>query len=322
MIKKAQIKILKHKKAGYTAASFTHLAHIMLHRLRRHWTFYSVLAVVATAALIHMAGVLHLGEAATRLSITAAGWTSDPLFWTFIAVGFAAQIVDGALGMAYGVTANTALISVGVPPAAASAGIHLAEIFTTGASGLSHLKFGNIDKALFKRLVIPGVLGGIFGAAILAYVDVAIIKPLVSGYLLIMGGYILLKAMQKIGERKEPKRIGPLAFLGGTLDSIGGGGWGPVVTTSLIGRGGTPRTVIGSVNAAEFFLSVAGAASFAVFIGVFEQMQLIAGLVIGGMIAAPLAAYTTRYLPARALMFIVGILISGLSIWNIIKFLG
>lgn len=293
----------------------------MLYRLRRHWTRYSALAVLLCAAVIHLAGVLHLGEAAARLGVMAAGWTADPMFWTFIAIGFAAQIVDGALGMAYGVTANTALLSAGVPPAAASAGIHLAEIFTTGASGLSHLKFGNIDKALFKRLVIPGMLGGIFGAAILAYVDVAIIKPLVSGYLLIMGGYILMKALRKLGERKEPTRIGALAFVGGTLDSVGGGGWGPVVTTSLLGRGGTPRTVIGSVNAAEFFLSLAGAASFAVFIGVFEQMELIAGLVIGGMMAAPLAAYTTRYLPARALMLIVGLLISGLSLWNLYKFL-
>jgi hypothetical protein len=141
----------------------------------------------------------------------------------------------------------------------------------------------------------------------------------VSAYLLLMGIYILLKARQQLADRGQPKRIAPLAFLGGALDSIGGGGWGPVVTTSLIGRGGAPRTVIGSVNAAEFFLSVAGAASFAVFIGVFEQLELIAGLVIGGMVAAPLAAWTTRYLPARALMTVVGLLITGLSTWNLYK---
>ncbi len=291
----------------------------MLHRLRRHWTTYSLLAVLASAGLLHLAGTLHLGETARQALLATSGWTSDPLFWTFIAIGFMAQIIDGALGMAYGVTANTALMSAGVPPAAASAGIHLAEIFTTGASGLAHLKFGNIDRQLFKRLVIPGVLGGIAGAAVLAFVDVSIIKPVVSAYLLLMGIYILLKARQQLADRGQPKRIAPLAFLGGALDSIGGGGWGPVVTTSLIGRGGAPRTVIGSVNAAEFFLSVAGAASFAVFIGVFEQLELIAGLVIGGMVAAPLAAWTTRYLPARALMTVVGLLITGLSIWNLYK---
>ncbi|WP_147693743.1 sulfite exporter TauE/SafE family protein [Vogesella mureinivorans] len=291
----------------------------MLHRLRRHWTIYSLLAVLASAGLLQLAGTLHLGDTARQALLAASGWTSDPLFWTFIAIGFMAQIIDGALGMAYGVTANTALMSAGVPPAAASAGIHLAEIFTTGASGLSHLKFGNIDRQLFKRLVVPGVLGGIAGAAVLAFVDVSIIKPVVSAYLLLMGIYILLKARQQLADRGQPKRIAPLAFLGGALDSIGGGGWGPVVTTSLIGRGGAPRTVIGSVNAAEFFLSVAGAASFAVFIGVFEQLELIAGLVIGGMVAAPLAAWTTRYLPARALMTVVGLLITGLSTWNLYK---
>lgn len=291
----------------------------MLSRLRRHWTHYSLLAVLLAAALLHLAGALHLGHAAGSALQLAADWTSDPMFWTFIAIGFGAQIIDGALGMAYGVTANTALMSAGVPPAAASAGIHLAEIFTTGASGLAHLKFGNVDRSLFKRLVIPGVLGGVAGAAVLAYVDVAIIKPLVSAYLLLMGLYILLKARQQLANRQAPTRLAPLAFLGGALDSIGGGGWGPVVTTSLIGRGGAPRQVIGSVNAAEFFLSVAGAASFAVFIGVFEQLELIAGLVVGGMIAAPLAAWTTRYLPARALMTIVGLLITGLSAWNLYK---
>ncbi|UDM17447.1 sulfite exporter TauE/SafE family protein [Vogesella sp. XCS3] len=291
----------------------------MLHRLRRHWTTYSLLAVLASAGLLHLAGTLHLGDTARQALLAASGWTNDPLFWTFIAIGFMAQIIDGALGMAYGVTANTALMSAGVPPAAASAGIHLTEIFTTGASGLAHLKFGNIDRQLFKRLVIPGVVGGVAGAAVLAFVDVSIIKPVVSAYLLLMGIYILLKARQQLADRGQPKRIAPLAFLGGALDSIGGGGWGPVVTTSLIGRGGAPRTVIGSVNAAEFFLSVAGAASFAVFIGVFEQLELIAGLVIGGMIAAPLAAWTTHYLPARALMTVVGLLISGLSIWNLYK---
>ena len=184
----------------------------MLHRLRRHWTTYSLLAVLASTGLLHLAGTLHLGDTAQQALLAASGWTSDPLFWTFIAIGFMAQIIDGALGMAYGVTANTALMSAGVPPAAASAGIHLAEIFTTGASGLAHLKFGNIDRQLFKRLVVPGVLGGIAGAAVLAFVDVSIIKPLVSAYLLLMGIYILLKARQQLADRGQPKRIARWRF--------------------------------------------------------------------------------------------------------------
>lgn len=240
-------------------------------------------------------------------------------FWTAAAVGLFAQIVDGALGMAYGITASTFLLSTGVPPAAASASVHIAEIFTTGFSGLSHWKLGNINKALFKRLLIPGLIGAIVGAYIVTSLDGDKLKPWIAGYLLIMGVYILFKAFRTIRIRTDPPTyVAPLALTGGFVDAVGGGGWGPVVTTSLLGSGQNPRTTIGSVNAAEFFLALASGAAFALF-GAFTHWTVIAGLVVGGLFAAPFAALLCAKLPARALLIIVGILISILSVFNLIK---
>ncbi len=244
---------------------------------------------------------------------------SSKSFWTAAGVGLFAQVVDGALGMAYGVTASTFLLFTGVPPAAASASVHIAEVFTTGFSGLSHWKLGNINKALFKRLVIPGVIGAVIGAYLLTNIDGNVIKPLISGYLLLMGIYILIKAFKTIRIKTDPPTyVAPLAVTGGFMDAIGGGGWGPVVTTSLVGSGQDPRTTIGSVNAAEFFLAIAGGAAFALF-GGFTHWTVIAGLVIGGLFAAPIAAVLSAKLPARTLMIVVGILISLLSIYNLYK---
>ncbi|MCP5176139.1 MAG: sulfite exporter TauE/SafE family protein [Moraxellaceae bacterium] len=241
-------------------------------------------------------------------------------FWLAFAIGLGAQMIDGALGMAYGVTATTFLLGSGVPPAAASASVHLAEVFTTGFSGFSHWRFGNINKALFYRLVIPGMIGGVLGAYVVTSFDGNVIKPYISAYLLVMGLYILSKAFKTIKTRKEaPKHIAPLALTGGFVDSVGGGGWGPVVTTSLVGTGQDPRTTIGSVNAAEFFLSIAGATAFAVFGSVFSHWPLIAGLVVGGLFAAPLAAWLCHHLPTKSLLVVVGILISGLSAINLFK---
>lgn len=241
-------------------------------------------------------------------------------FWLAFAIGLGAQVIDGALGMAYGITATTFLLGSGVPPAAASASVHLAEVFTTGFSGFSHWRFGNINKALFYRLVVPGMIGGVLGAYVVTSFDGDVLKPYISAYLLLMGLYILSKAFKTIqANKKAPKHIAPLALTGGFVDSVGGGGWGPVVTTSLIGTGQDPRTTIGSVNAAEFFLSIAGATAFAVFGSVFSHWPLIAGLVIGGLFAAPLAAWLCHHLQPKSLLIIVGILISGLSTLNLIK---
>lgn len=244
---------------------------------------------------------------------------SDKMFWSAVAVGFLAQAIDGALGMAYGVTSTTFLLSAGASPAMASASVHIAEIFTTGVSGVSHAKLGNVNKKLFLRLLVPGMIGAVLGAVLVTQIDGKAMKPFISAYLLIMGIYILSKAWRKIKPRTgEPKHVGKLALFGGFVDSAGGGGWGPVVTTSLVGSGNDPRTTIGSVNFAEFFLALAGAASFTLMIGTGVWL-LVLGLVIGGLFAAPFAAMVTRSLKTRTLLILVGTLISIVSIFNLYK---
>ena len=170
----------------------------------------------------------------------------------FMAVGFAAQIVDGALGMAYGISATTALLSIGVTPAVASATVHAAEVFTTGASGFAHWRLGNVKKQLFWKLVLPGAVGGGLGAYVLASVPSENIKPFVDAYLIVLGGLILMKALrQRPSLPSELKHTRALGFVGAALDAMGGGGWGAMVTGSLIGRGLDSRFVIGTSNAAE-----------------------------------------------------------------------
>lgn len=234
----------------------------------------------------------------------------------YVIVGFVAQIIDGALGMAYGVTSTTFLLSIGIPPVAASASVHTAEIFASGASGLAHLRFGNVDKKLFKKLLIPGVMGGILGAYMLTAVPGKTIKPFIAFYLLIMGLIILRRAFKKVEQKEVKTKILPLGVSGGFFDAIGGGGWGPIVTSTLVARGHNPRFSIGSVNLAEFFVTVAEVATFLTIIGL-VHWQIIIGLIIGGVLAAPLAAYVCKRLPARALMIIVGLLIMVLSIRTI-----
>lgn len=234
----------------------------------------------------------------------------------FIIVGFIAQMVDGALGMAYGVTSSTFLMSIGIPPAVASASVHTAEIFTTATSGLSHLRVGNVDRNLFKRLVIPGVMGGILGAYFLTAVPGEKIRPFVAFYLLSMGVLILVKAIKKTKEKVVTTQLLPLGVSGGFLDAIGGGGWGPIVTSTLVARGNHPRFTIGSVNLVEFFVTTAIAATFFATIGL-AHWQIIVGLLIGGCLAAPLAAYVCKRLPLRALMIMVGVVVIALSIRTI-----
>ena len=231
----------------------------------------------------------------------------------YIIVGFIAQLIDGALGMAYGVSSTSLLLSMGVSPGAASASVHASELVTTAVSGVSHLKFGNVDKGLLKRLMIPGILGGAIGAYILSELDGKNIKPFVSGYLMIMGILILWKAFKKVQENRVRTKIIPLGLFGGFFDAIGGGGWGPIVTTTLVARGNNPRLTIGSVNLAEFFVTVSESIVFALTIG-FVHWKIIIGLMIGGVLAAPLAALVCARIPRRPLMILVGILIVGLSI--------
>jgi uncharacterized membrane protein YfcA len=231
-----------------------------------------------------------------------------------ILVGFIAQLIDGALGMAYGVTCTTFLMNFGLAPAAASASVKTSEVFTTAVSGLSHLRLGNVDRQLFLKLCLPGVIGGVLGAFALTHLSGEKMKPLVAGYLLLMGVVIIAKG-RKATFKVEVQRDKPivLAFFGGLLDAIGGGGWGPIVTTTLIARGREPRLAIGSVNLAEFFVTSAQMVTFLAFLGL-ENLDVVLGLVLGGIIAAPLAAFVCRKLPPRLLMKLVGVLIILLSL--------
>lgn len=235
--------------------------------------------------------------------------------------GFAAQMIDGALGMAYGVSSNTFLLSLGLPPASASASVHMAEVVTTGVSGASHWKLGNVDWNLVKRLVIPGAIAGGIGAYLLTSFDGDAIKPYISGYLLIMGIVILVKAFN-LKERKptgvHTARVSALALVGGFFDAIGGGGWGPIVTTTLVARGKDPRLTIGSVNFSEFFVTLIESIVFIVTLSFGEYWRIILGLLIGGALAAPLAARVTRKMPVKALMILVGAIIIALSVRTIL----
>lgn len=232
----------------------------------------------------------------------------------FIAVGFAAQLVDGAIGMAYGVSASSVLLSLGIPPATASATVHAAEVFTTGASGLSHWRLGNVNWRLFFTLAIPGMLGGAVGAYLLTTLPADTIRPFINCYLILMGVVILWKAARKFTpEAASARIIAPLGLFGGFIDAIGGGGWGPVVASTLIGRGVAPRFVIGSVNIAEFFVTCVISVTFLATIGL-QLWPMITGLIIGGVIAAPIAAIVTRKIPARPLMVLVGVVVIALGL--------
>ncbi len=241
-------------------------------------------------------------------------------FYIALAGGFVAQMIDGALGMAYGVSATTILTSMGVNHAAATASVHTAEIFTSGVSGWFHLKFKNVNKKLVKTLLLPGVLGAITGAYVLSslqqYSDY--IRPVVACYTLYLGIRILRKASINESKKKPVKRIGWLATIGGFLDSIGGGGWGPIVSSTLISRGRHPMYTIGSVNLTEFFVSFASAFTFSLFLDIQTYWQVILGLIIGGVIAAPLGAILPKQLPVKRLLILVGVVVSILSIRNFI----
>ena len=220
--------------------------------------------------------------------------------------------------MAYGVTATTFLLSGGISPAASSASVHASEIFTSGVSGLMHLKFGNVNRKLFKNLLIPGVIGAILGAYILTSLENYnyILKPLVSVYTLILGLVIIYKALKKDSIRKRIKRLFPLAMFGGLLDSIGGGGWGPIVSSTLIAGGRNARYTIGSVNLAEFFVALASSITFVTLIGLTHWI-IIVGLIIGGCIAAPIGAMLANKIPTKTIMILVGLVVIIISLKRI-----
>lgn len=247
-----------------------------------------------------------------------AAWAGslDHTFYLMILAGFLAQLVDGALGMGYGVTCTSVLLSIGVPLPAISGSIHAAEMFSSGASGLSHYKFGNVNKKLFRLLLIPGVLGAVGGAILLSWLGneyANYIKPILAVYTLLLGMRILFGAFKK-GKRSKPvKRVGWLAAAGGFLDSFGGGGWGPLVTSTLISKGKTPRYVIGTVSITEFFVTLSSALTFITMIGI-SHLSVIIGLIIGGVAATPIAARLAGKLPVKTMFIAVGILV---MLWSL-----
>lgn len=242
--------------------------------------------------------------------------TLDKNFHWMILAGFLAQLVDGALGMGYGVTSATILNSAGIAPAAISGSIHTAEMFASGASGYSHYRFGNVNKKLFKVLLIPGIIGAILGAILLTKMGethLIYLRPIMAAYTMLLGIRIMVNAFRINKPQKKFKRYGLLAGVGGFLDSFGGGGWGPIVTTTLITRGRSPKYVIGSVSLTEFFVTLASAFTFFTMLGV-THWQVILALVIGGLIAAPIAAKLAGRLPKKTAFILLGLLV---IIWSL-----
>lgn len=237
----------------------------------------------------------------------------DGPWYVFLIAGFFAQLIDGSLGMAFGVSATTAMLTFGVAPAQASAMVHIAEVFTTGASGISHILHRNVDWSLVRRLAIPGAVGGILGATLLSNIDGNLIRPFVIAYLAVMGGLIVYKAIKRVMPEQKPIRgIPALGLVGGFLDAIGGGGWGPIVTSTLIGRGQIPRMAIGSVNTTEFVVTVCTSTAFVASLGMVDWMSL-AWLIAGGLLAAPLGGFLAKRIATRPLMLTVGLIVIGLS---------
>ncbi|MDB5668930.1 MAG: putative rane transporter protein [Alphaproteobacteria bacterium] len=243
----------------------------------------------------------------------------------FILIGFAAQLVDGALGMAFGVISTTLLVSAGAPPlapAAASATVHTVECFTTGASGISHVLHRNVDSRLFARLVVPGVIGGVIGAYLLSNLASETARPFVLAYLAAIGLFLIWRGTGHPPHPREPKVVAPLGLVGGFLDASGGGGWGPIVTSNLLIQGAEPRKVIGTVNAAEFFLAISISLTFLAALGWEAFTVATVGLLIGGLIAAPLGGYAAKKVPARGLMIMVGTVLTITSAWGIWRAFG
>lgn len=236
----------------------------------------------------------------------------DSQFLMFVAIGLCAQLVDGALGMAYGLVSSSILLAMGMPPAAVSASVHTAEVFTSGVSGAAHHMLGNVDRRLMLRLAVPGVVGGAIGAFLLGRLDGAAIRPWIHAYLLVLALLILLRAAGRRLPRGEVKRVGLLGFVSGLLDAVGGGGWGPMATSTLLASGGEARRSIGTVSASEFVVTLAISLTFLLSIGI-DHWKVVLGLLAGGVVAAPLAALLVRHVRERAMLFAVGGLVLAIS---------
>lgn len=238
----------------------------------------------------------------------------------FILIGFAAQLVDGALGMAFGVICNTLLVAVmGVPPAQASARIHVVEVFTTAVSGISHLIHRNIEWPLFWKLLIPGVTGGVLGAYVLTSLHSDVVKPFVLAYLVAIGVWLLVRGLLYPPKVQKPTVIAPLGLIGGFLDAAGGGGWGPVVTSNLLVQGAEPRKVVGTVNSVEFFLTLTVSATFIYHLGFAQIAGATLGLLIGGVLAAPLGAFMAKRFSVKLMLTLVGVVLTATSAFGLYR---
>lgn len=242
--------------------------------------------------------------------------------WPFVAVGFGAQIIDGAIGMAYGVISSTFLLALGVPPAAASAGVHAAETCTTGVSAISHILHRNVDWRIFARLAIPGVIGGVLGAYVLTHIDGSVIKPFILTYLVAIGVWLFWRSFRYPPEHRSPRHIAPLGLIGGFMDASGGGGWGPIVTSNLLVQGAEPRYTIGTVNSVEFILTTAISITFLIHLGWQVLTLSTVGLLLGGVVAAPVGAMLTKHIKPKLLLRAVGVVLIATSAFGISKALG
>ena len=248
----------------------------------------------------------------------------NPLFYYFLGAGFVFAMVDGAIGMSYGVTSTTFSLSMGIPPASASMGVHLSEILSNGIAGWMHYRMGNINWKLFKMLLIPGIIGAVLGAYILSSLEhySNYTKPFVSLYTLILGIVIFKKAL-KTGQKRtnaKIKRIGLLGFGGGFIDAVGGGGWGSIVLSTLIAGGRHPRFSLGTVKLSRFFIALMSSITFITMLSG-ARWEAVSGLVVGSALASPIAAKISNRISAKAIMMSVAVIVILISIRSIINFL-
>lgn len=253
------------------------------------------------------------------------GGISLSLLLLYALIGFIAQCIDGMLGMAGGVICRTCLRSITkAPTAMASAVVHCTKLFTCFVSGLSHLTLKNVFSDWLWRLIIPGVIGGVLGAWLVTGVG-DVLEPFVDSYLIVMGIIILLKALdrkRKNNVRRARKRLWPLGFAGGFLDACGGGGWGPVVTSTLLASDQDVQKTIGTVNTAEFVVTLAETTTFVILLhDMISFWPIIVAVALGGLVAAPFAAWLCKKIPPKPLMGCVGVMVMGLNIYNLIHWL-
>ncbi|WP_051295987.1 sulfite exporter TauE/SafE family protein [Eisenibacter elegans] len=298
---------------------------------------YAKLLVLRQYVADHRLVILGIFLSLGLIGILVTGWylgayaiipqLLSPVNWgltlTYVALGLIAQTLNGAIGMGYGITTTSTLLALGFHPMMASGVVHTTEIFTTATSGYMHLRLGNVNRKLFAQLVLPGILGVLTGAVLLLWIDRGVIKPIVSVYLIGMGFFIIFKAFQKLGGKpREQSPLRLLGFIGGTVTSIGGGGWGPIVTSHLISSGRQPRYAIGTANFTEFFVKVTAAVIFMALLSFSPESWIaIVGIVVGGVPASFFSAYLTRYISPKALMVVVGLFIILLNSWSISKVL-